>query len=787
MNQKKKLRWLDLEIVALFGVLLPLATLGVEALFHISGSAYVDPIPSWWHVVAIAGVAIANFAVCVKLIKNEAEARWVPFVIGATMGISVFYAIVFAPILPVACILLIAIGFGLLPMAPLLAFLCAVRTFFVARRMRRELPQPLAMTGFWQGVLCGVLYLVAAEAPTVFTDMGLRQAISPVPQVSRAGVRLIRALGSETALVRNCYPHSASISDVPNLLLSRSETTPVTVEDAREVYYRVYGRSFNAAPRPTFAVGMRTEDALDDGWWGGWDSELAGENVGGHTAGVSLADSTITSSVRPDEATSYTEWSMKFQNRHWSNEEARMQIELPPGGVVTRATLWVNGEEREAAFGERKLVRQAYQSVVTRNRDPLLVTQVAPNKVMVQCFPIPPMHDESVPGEMRIRIGVTAPCVIPSLNEADLLLPKFSEHGFKLACDTTVRVECPSKYKLDEGKGLLRAQRDGNRLVSYAEVPMSHGKSYVSASLANAMHNAVKKLFIVVDGGGPMRARLDEIADAFKGQSAKRDCELWFASDENADLADAKRHMDFERDLDALRNQRCSGGPDNMHVLAEVWKRAKTAPDSAVVWIHGPQPVLFGGDQLAQEFKPGPTLYDIELTAAPNRLLEKLPTTINVDEVPRLGSFKDDIAAFVQRTFDRGQAPYTVASNSIAGSPPPGSQVIVLPAVSSQLVSLWAYSETKQLLAKGRDQEAVKFAARQRLVTPVTGAVVLATAADYKANGIDPKNSDNNKAASTDPVHIGAAPEPEEYALLAVALLAVAWQLCRRRLQLQRA
>jgi hypothetical protein len=110
-----------------------------------------------------------------------------------------------------------------------------------------------------------------------------------------------------------------------------------------------------------------------------------------------------------------------------------------------------------------------------------------------------------------------------------------------------------------------------------------------------------------------------------------------------------------------------------------------------------------------------------------------------------------------------------------------------MPAVSSQLVSLWAYSETKQLLANGRATDAVKLASRQRLVTPVTGAVVLETAADYKANGIDPNNPDNNKQASSEPVHIGAAPEPEEYALIAVALLAVAWQLCRRRLQLQRA
>jgi hypothetical protein len=789
MSERKKIGWLDLDMVALFGVLLPLVTLGVEAFFHLSGSTYVDPIPSWWHVVAIAGVAVANFVVCAKLWKNEADAHWIPFAIGATLGVSVFYALVFAPIAPIAVVLILGMGLGLLPLAPLLSFLCAVRMFFVARRMRRELPTPLPMNGFWQGVLCGLLYLVAAEAPNVFTDIGLRQAVSTVPETSRAGVRIIRTFGSETALVRNCYPHSASISDIPIFLLTRTQPASVTVEDAREIYYRVYGRSFNMMPRPHFAVGMRTEeDTLDDSWWGGWDSELAGEKVGGHTAGVSLAESTIGCSVRPNEATSYTEWAMKFQNRHWSNEEARMQIELPPGGVVTRATLWVNGQEREAAFGERKLVRKAYQSVVTANRDPLLVTQVAPNKVMVQCFPVPPMRGPNdTPGEIKIRIGITAPCVVPNLREADVVLPKFSEHGFGLNCDTSVRVECPTPYKLDEAKGLLRAQRDDTRRVSYAQMPLSEGKSFVSAAVQSAARPKHSKLFVVVDGGGPMRLHLNEIADAFKGVSKSQQGEVWFASDAATALGDAQHQMPFEKGLEALRGERCAGGPDNMHVLADVWKRASASPDSAVVWIHGPQPVLFGGEALANEFKAGPTLYDVELGAAPNRLLEKLPSSINVVEVPRVGSFNDDLNQFVSGTFGTGATPYVVTSRTVDSGLPSSAQLTTAPAVSSQLVSLWAYSETKAMLAKGRDDEAVKFASRQRLVTPVTGAVVLETAEDYKKNGIDPNNPDNNKQASPEPFHIGAAPEPEEYALMGVALLAVAWQLWRKRLRLQRA
>jgi hypothetical protein len=64
-------------------------------------------------------------------------------------------------------------------------------------------------------------------------------------------------------------------------------------------------------------------------------------------------------------------------------------VQLPPGGVVSRLTLWVNGEEREAAFAGRSQTRQAYQQVVSRRRDPVLVTTAGRDRVLVQCFPVP--------------------------------------------------------------------------------------------------------------------------------------------------------------------------------------------------------------------------------------------------------------------------------------------------------------------------------------------------------------------------------------------------------------
>jgi hypothetical protein len=818
--------WLDLEFIGLFGVALPAITLAVEFMLHLCAGVYVDPIPSWWHVFAIASVVVANGVGWWYLVKKDLTPRWLPFMVGTSIGVSIFYALVFAPMVPIGVMAIMFMGLGFLPLAPLFAFLCAVRLAFVLRRRRKALTPQLNMRGLWPGAAAGVLLLVMAEAPNMVTQIGLRQAIADQPQVSRAGVRLLRAFGSEQSLLRSCYSHTASVSDIPSLLFARwrveseqpliawhEETRPLTIEQARQIYYRVYGRPFNTVPRPKFQTGLQLFDGdrviEDELLFWDFDSELAGENVGGRTAGVSLADSAIVTEMNPDVATSYTEWTMVFNNESYAQQEARMQIELPPGGVVSRATLWVNGEPREAAFGEKNLVRQAYQAVVATKRDPLLVSSVGPNKVMLQCFPVPPKNLKT-PGQMKVRVGITAPCVVPTAGEANLVLPRIAERGFPVKCKHQVRVESASAITTnlkdaqpasDAGKfrfvsavddaGLrdepvtVHAERDTKLASTYTAQPMSGGKQFVVERLQPMMLEKPERIFVVVDGSAAMKNYLPSIASALGRIPKAVPTQLVFASDEISSLVASKEKQEFAKSLRELTHAPCVGGPDNLHTLWEAWSSAMQNPKSALVWIHGPQPVLFGGTELADRFDPtshfAPTLYDVEVHPGPNRLVEKLPPSVKVVDVPRLGELKTDIENFLLALTGTSPAPYMVALSTTQDRPA-GAHETVAPAVSSQLVSLWAYDQTLKLIADNKPKDAVKLAARQKLVTPVTGAVVLETAADYQRNGIDPNNPDNNATASaTPPFSIGAAPEPEEYALMLVALMAVAWQIWRMK------
>jgi len=87
---------------------------------------------------------------------------------------------------------------------------------------------------------------------------------------------------------------------------------------------------------------------------------------------------------------------------------------------------------------------------------------------------------------------------------------------------------------------------------------------------------------------------------------------------------------------------------------------------------------------------------------------------------------------------------------------------------SDHLARLWANDEVARIIAL-RDEaltdEATALAVRYQLVTPVSGAVVLETAEQYRASGLQPVD------AGTVPT----IPEPEMVALLIVAGAFLIW------------
>lgn len=74
------------------------------------------------------------------------------------------------------------------------------------------------------------------------------------------------------------------------------------------------------------------------------DDYLSRNVVGEAIDGLSLTRSTITGSVHPATMSATRGWTFVFKNDTAQPQEARAEIGLPPGAVISGLTAWTKGE-----------------------------------------------------------------------------------------------------------------------------------------------------------------------------------------------------------------------------------------------------------------------------------------------------------------------------------------------------------------------------------------------------------------------------------------------------------
>ena len=188
----------------------------------------------------------------------------------------------------------------------------------------------------------------------------------------------MRRFGSEEILRRACYLQAGRANDLITMLIAGD---PVSPQKARRVYYRVYGAAFNSVPAP-----KRFRRGSDDDWGNNWDPEQGGEIVGNRVRDLALSSSRLDGSIDAAAAVGYVEWTMVFKNGSSLQHEARAIVALPPGGTVSRLTLWIDGER---GGGLRRPRHQTRLRGASFGSGTVLVTTRGPDRVMVKLFPVP--------------------------------------------------------------------------------------------------------------------------------------------------------------------------------------------------------------------------------------------------------------------------------------------------------------------------------------------------------------------------------------------------------------
>ncbi|MEZ5353478.1 MAG: VIT domain-containing protein [Bryobacteraceae bacterium] len=687
----------------IFGVLLPFTAIVVELSTRLCASVFFNPLPTPVHIVLALLVPSSGLALWTRFPLPPRVLAWMN---SFALVVAALYAVPFLPLIPLGLLTAVML-IGLLPLSPYLSLWAAIRQ---RRRLSRNHP---AIPSLWRTIPAAVALLVVASMPHLVSRAAMHWTIDH-PDDRPLAVWLVRHLGSESALLEAMQARGRTALE----LLSR----PVPETHARDIFYLVTGRDPAREPQLVQAWSRRF-----------FDAHQGSATVGSILPNLSMASSQIDGSVDPTAAVGYFEWTMLFRNAEAAQREARATVQLPHGAVVSRVTLWIDGEPREAAFGGRATTASAYRSVVAARRDPLLVTTAGPDRVLLQCFPVPPN------GEMKIRIGITTPID----GSGAFTLPYFQEHNFTPVRTHQVWIEA-GKQNIRRGvphADLHKPVRDWLPVkaagLAWTPDPQSRG-FLIRQRIVEQPGRRYAKLVYVVDGSAPMGRYADVLSREIDG-------EVILAADEVRSVARVSRG-DF------------AGGADNVPALLLAQERASletAGADAAIVWIHGPQPVALTAPDALRQFwarRPGQApLISVQLEPGPNRILEALD---GVAEVRTMTAGVDRILAPLLEP-----KPELVAVRErVAGFSARGHRT------SAHLARLWALEES------ARTGDAA-LAAKYQLVTPLTGAVVLESRQQYEAAGLSP-------AA---PGTVPTAPEPETWALMAIGLAAVAYQVRTRR------
>lgn len=435
--------------------------------------------------------------------------------------------------------------------APFLALFHAMRICIELNERITPLVRSKVEAAGVVGLLVGVIALYGPQLSFLTHNSLVNAAVySELPEQRRAAIRALRTFGQAPQLVRGSY------GMLRNVLPLETKVRPAYKADYRDVYYRVTGSPFNTAPLPLGydnATGTVTVD-----------SEIAGTAVGGKSSAVYLAHAPKCVATLDGQRKFETiDIHLSFANRSEANQEARAQIKLPPGGVVSNAALYIAGHWRPASIAERNTARKAYRdAVIVQRRDPLLISYHGPDRVLVQCFPVPA---QSVGHTIEIKFQVTAPVADATDAETKLIYPRIVEANF------------------DYKNPFFSANQKQQEQVWAAQL-----RNDLQKFARNI--DARTRLFVVIDGGAKLRLHSKQLADAL-GVLAQRQSEprVYFASDEISSLTKGKASM---RDtIKAIANAPYVGGPDNSDALQDALTAAGKEPSAAVVWLHGPQPM----------------------------------------------------------------------------------------------------------------------------------------------------------------------------------------------------
>ncbi len=520
--------------------------------------------------------------------------------------------------------------------------------------------------------------------------------------------------------------------------------------ERRQIYFAVTGKPYNDNKG-----GVETISNMPD-------SYLGYHVVGNSIPGLSLVRSELSGTVNGQSLTSSLDWTYVFRNNTSNLQEARAELALPPEAVVSNLTLWENGEPKDSSIGITEQASKAYKWVVRdQRRDPAMVTDLGRGRVLVQCYPVPAR------GELKLRISMKAPLKLHSGVQSTITLPRFigtnfkvsGQHDLRLKSDETLSMSithahahalttaagnklfiCSLKDEDMTSNSISIGVSRANTFIAVAAPDYKLG-GYVVESIKHTMVRPPSHLVVCVDGSETMKDHLRDIKSALKSLPKNLPTSVIIANSESGgDLEPTTKDIGLAR----LRSENFSGGHDNLLAVIKAASAAGDTPKGAVLWIHGPQPILNREIFITSKFVSTPEFYEMAIDDAVTKTSEIFKNHHDIGPfvpVSRNSSVSDDLSHFIAQWRPDSRDYYLHYSHM---KDKPSCEVVTALDTAQDLAALYAAQDARQLVQLHHPYEAAQIAAQYHVVTPVTAAIVLERSTDYERFNLKEDNHNDN-------------------------------------------
>ena len=604
-------------IMILFGVILPI----IAFLTNL----YAIPFPVSFYSPELYLLLLTGFiGITVTALWNGPYPRAVAlFTVHATfLGLvySSIFSLVFIPLIPISCIAIIIYGMGILGFSPFLSLWAFIIAFRKSLNRGTVLysKSTLIISCIIICIFLPLTYVGAKSTMIYINKKSIIHALEcNIEEKPEALKSILKNPLLKTQLV-NLYADNKDVpyENIADLLLNEKY---ISGEEISGLYYLLYGERLEVAERERleniklgFRNTMRFSEFVDFNEW----------------SYVSLATCHYDGVINLDSNLSYQEITLDVESEY-NRQEMVCEFKVPPGGVVTKLSLWINGEEQLAAITTKEKAETAYETIVSQAKDPALITWLGGNRYELRVFPV----ERDLP--RKVKIGISAP-LCPGEKGMTFIPIIFGDRNFKVTEKTItsaiidIRAKNPDFkvtglneeldiYPIGEGKKRAEAKLSGfssdaleilierkeeEKLLSYESENFTYFQFSWYGKIEKEERKPVSVTYLldnsyIMEKSGAFeegkKAIINSVSNLKKGdefniiavnfETKKLSHEPLFASKENT-----KKAKDF------LKNLKPAGGLDIASVMEENFfpKNSSNAPVFLGI-IHSSHPLLSDG------------------------------------------------------------------------------------------------------------------------------------------------------------------------------------------------